>query len=438
MAQLEPFDPAAHVELEDARALDASDELAPFRARFAAPRGRDGQPVLYLCGHSLGRMPLAARAAVEQELSDWEALGVEGHFEAQTPWYSYHEHCREPLARLVGARPHEVVAMSSLTVNLHLLMVTFYRPQGARRKILVENAAFPSDAYAAQTQLRCHGFDPTADLLIARPRPGEHTLRTEDVEALLEREGERIALVLFGGVNYYTGQLFDIPRITAAAHRQGCVVGWDLAHAAGNVPLALHDWGVDFAAWCSYKYLNSGPGAVAGCFVHERHVCDTSLPRFGGWWGADPQTRFRMPLNSEFQPVASADAWQLSNPPILSLAPVRVSLEIFDAAGMDRLRAKSRRLTAYLAFLLEQAGASPASAARPRFEVITPADPEARGCQLSILAHEKPEALLGALRDGAVVCDFRPPNVVRVAPVPLYNTYEEVWRFADIAAAQRW
>lgn len=317
--------------------------------------------------------------------------------------------------------------MNGLTVNLHLLLSTFYRPTPDRYAILMEDCAFPSDTYAAQTQLKLHGVDPADGLIIARPRAGEHTLRTEDVEALIDREGERVAVVMFAGVNYYTGQLFDIARITAAAHAKGCVAGFDLAHAAGNAVLSLHDWNVDFAAWCSYKYLNAGPGGVAGCFVHERHGRNTSLPRMGGWWGNDPETRFRMHLEPQFTPRAGADGWQLSNPPILAMAALRASMKMFDNVGMAALRAKSEQLTAYLQYLLDRMPSA-------RYEVITPRPVAERGCQFSILVHHEPKQLHAALQTGGVVCDFRPPNVVRIAPVPLYNTFTDVWRFAQILA----
>lgn len=408
-----------------ARAQDAVDPLARFRERFLIPRRPDGQPVIYLCGNSLGLQPRSAAEIVNQELRDWAELAVDAHFRGQRPWYPYHEQLREAGARLVGAEPREVVFMNGLTVNLHLLMATFYRPSPQRFAILIEDCAFPSDIYAAQTQIRFHGYDPDVGLRVARPRPGEPTLRMEDIEQLLAREGSRIALVLLGGVNYFTGQFLDLPRITAAAHAQGCVAAFDLAHAVGNVPLRLHEWNVDFAAWCTYKYLNSGPGALAGCFIHDRHVRDVSLPRLGGWWGNDPATRFRMHLNESFQPVASADAWQLSNPPILSAAPLVASLQIFDEAGIGPLREKSRRLTGYLEFLLDRMPSE-------RYTVITPRDPEQRGCQLSILAHHRPRELFQALEHDGVVCDFREPNVIRVAPVPLYNTFHDVWRFAEI------
>lgn len=417
------FQPTA----EFAQALDASDPLREYRDCFLIPAGRDGGSQIYLCGNSLGLQPKAVRDAVLAELDDWARLGVEGHFHGRHPWYPYHEFVREAGARLVGGLPHEVVYMNSLTVNLHLMMVTFYRPTRARYKILIEDAAFPSDTYAVRTQIRHHGLDPSEALVVARPRDGETTLRTEDVEELLEREGPRIALVMMSGVNYFSGQVFDMQRITAAAQRQGCCVGFDLAHAAGNAELRLHDWGVDFAAWCTYKYLNSGPGAVAGCFVHERHARNTALPRFGGWWGNDPATRFRMHLEPEFIPVASADAWQLSNPPILALAPVRISLDLFDRAGMPALREKSRKLTAYLQYLLDRLPSR-------RYTTITPREPAARGAQVSLLAHDRPRELHQALIAADVVCDFREPNVIRVAPVPLYNTFHDVWRFIQVLA----
>ena len=407
-----------------AKRLDERDPLARFRDRFALP-SRDGRPVLYFNGNSLGLMPKAARALVAQELDDWAALGVEAHFAGTTPWFSYHEALREPSARLVGAGPGEVVAMNGLTVNLHLMMATFFRPAGARSKILIEDGAFPSDTYAAQTQLVLHGLDPVDRLIRVAPRPGEALLRTEDLVELIERRGQEIALVLLPGVQYYTGQLIDIAAITKAARRQGCIAGWDLAHAAGNVPLSLHDWDVDFAAWCSYKYLNAGPGAIAGCFVHERHGTNTSLPRMGGWWGNDPATRFRMHEQRDFVPRDGADGWQLSNPPVLAMAPLRASLAIFDEAGMESLRRKSVVLTGYLEWLLDQAP-------HRRFEVITPGRPGERGCQLSLRILDRPAETLQEIESYGVVGDFRPPDVVRVAPVPLYNTFHEVWRFTQL------
>ncbi|MGI8820512.1 MAG: kynureninase [Chthoniobacterales bacterium] len=411
---------------QSASQMDADDPLRGFRERFHIPQKSDGKPVIYFVGNSLGLMPKTTRAVVDQELDDWARLGVDGHLEGTTPWYSYHESVREPVARIVGARPYEVVCMNSLTVNLHLMMATFYRPTKTRFKILMEEPAFPSDTYAIKSQLAHHGFAPDEALVLARPRAGEFTVRPEEIAALLEREGDQIALVLLAGVNFFTGQLFDIAQITAAAQQRGCTVGIDLAHAVGNVPLSLHDWNVDFAVWCSYKYLNSGPGAAGGAFVHERHAIKRELPRLAGWWGNDPATRFQMHLLPEFVPVASADSWAVSNPPIFSLAPLRSSFAIFDqAGGIEVLRKKSRQLTGYLEFLLDQAPSE-------RFTVITPRSPEQRGAQLSILAHENPKELFGRLEAAGVKCDFREPNVIRAAPAPLYNTFHEVWRFAQL------
>jgi kynureninase len=406
--------------------LDIGDPLRSFREKFHLPLGRDGKPLIYFAGNSLGLMPKPARATVEEELENWAKLGVDAHHATGTPWYTYHEALREPIARLVGAKPLEVICMNSLTVNLHLMMATFYQPTKSRFKILMEDPAFPSDTYAIKTQIAHHGLDPRDALILARPRKGKFTIQTEDIVDLIEKHADGLAVVILGGVNFFTGQLFDIKRITAAAQIHGTAVGFDLAHAAGNVPLKLHDWNVDFAVWCSYKYLNAGPGAVAGAFVHERHATNTKLPRLAGWFGNDPNTRFRMHLEPEFLPVASADGWQISNPPIFSMAPLRVSLAIFDeAGGMESLRTKSIRLTRYLEFLLREIGSK-------KFTVITPRNSDERGCQLSILAHEHPKELLKELEAADVKCDFREPNVIRVAPTPLYNTFHEVWRFATI------
>ena len=404
--------------------LDERDPLARFRGRFAIPRRDDGAPVVYFNGNSLGLMPLAARDLVTQELDDWADLAGRAHFEGKTPWFSYHEALREPTARLVGAQPDEVVVMNGLTVNLHLMMATFYRPKGRRNRILIEEGAFPSDAYAAQSRLVLQGIDPERGLIRCAADGGSPLLATDRVLEVLDRQGDEIALVLLPGVQYYTGQLFDVRAITEAAHRKGCVVGWDLAHAAGNVPLRLHEWGVDFAAWCSYKYLNAGPGAPGGCFVHARHASDVSLPRLGGWWGNDPATRFRMDEQRAFVPRASADGWQLSNPPILAMAPLRASLAIFDEAGMDALRHKSVVMTGYLEWLLDQVP-------RRRFDVITPRTPGERGCQLSLRVLDRPRETLAAMEASGLVADYRPPDVVRVAPVPLYNTFHEIWQFAQ-------
>lgn len=414
-----------------ARELDEGDPLRPFRDKFHLPLGKDGKPVIYFAGNSLGLMPKTARQIVEQELDDWAGLGVDAHLEAATPWYTYHESVREPMARLVGAKPIEVICMNSLTVNLHLMMATFYRPTESKNKILMEDPAFPSDTYAVKTQILHHGLRPKETLLLAKPRKNEFTIRTEDIVDLIEKESDQLALIMLAGVNFFTGQVFDIPRITAAAQERGISVGIDFAHAVGNVPLALHDWNIDFGVWCSYKYVNAGPGAVAGAFIHERHVIDRNLPRLAGWFGNDPNTRFRMQLEPEFIPVPTADGWQVSNPPIFSMAPLRASLSIFDqAGGMQSLRAKSINLTGYLQFLLDQGGSK-------RFSVITPPETEARGCQLSVLAHENPKDLFKKLEAAGVKCDFREPNVIRVAPTPLYNTFHEVWRFAQILTGRR-
>jgi len=412
---------------EFAQQLDAEDPLGSFRDRFHLPVGNNGEPLIYFAGNSLGLMPKAAREIVEQELDDWANLGVDAHLKEKTPWYSYHETLRKPAARLVGAQPIEVICMNSLTVNLHLMMATFYRPTKSRFKILMEDPAFPSDTYAIKTQITHHRLSAKEALILARPRSGEFTVRTEDILDLIEKHAEELAVVLIGGVNFFTGQLFDIPTITSVARKHAITVGIDLAHAIGNVPLSLHDWNVDFAVWCSYKYLNAGPGAVAGAFVHERHATNTNLPRLAGWFGNDPNTRFRMHLEPEFIPVASADGWQISNPPILSMAPLRASLAIFDeAGGIDALRRKSIKLTSYLQFFLEDVGSG------NRFKLITPREANERGCQLSIQAQELPKELFGKLEAAGVKCDFREPNVIRAAPTPLYNTFHEVWRFANI------
>ncbi|MGI9089260.1 MAG: kynureninase [Chthoniobacterales bacterium] len=414
-----------------AQESDANDSLGKFRERFHIPSGPDGKPLIYFVGNSLGLMPKTVPSIVEQELEDWATLGVDAHLDAKTPWYSYHETVREGAARIVGAQPGEVVCMNSLTVNLHLMMATFFRPTQKRSKIMMEDPAFPSDTYAIKSQIVHHGFPPNESLILARPRDGEFTVRQEEIERVLEKRGDEIALVLLAGVNFFTGQLFDISRITSLAQKHGCLVGIDLAHAAGNVPLALHDWNVDFAVWCSYKYLNSGPGGVAGAFVHERHARNRELPRLAGWWGNDPATRFRMHLEPEFIPVPSADAWQISNPPILAMAPLRTSLAIFDeAGGMAPLRAKSLRLTSYFQFLLDQIPSE-------FFTVITPRESAQRGCQLSILINEHPKELFAKLEAAGVKCDFREPNVIRAAPTPLYNTFHEVWRCAQILAAHQ-
>lgn len=415
--------PPFHSDLAFAREMDAADPLASYRARFLFPKKQNGHDCLYFCGNSLGLQPATAQAYVEQELRDWAELGVEGHFHARHPWLPYHEFLAEQTARLVGALPHEVVVMNSLTVNLHLLLLSFYRPTRARHKILIEANAFPSDQYAAQSQIKLHGFDAQTSLLELKPREDEATLRMEDVEEFIAREGESIAVILLGGVNYASGQAFDMRRVVAAGHAQGCVVGFDLAHAAGNLVLALHEWDADFAVWCSYKYLNAGPGAIAGCFVHERHGRNADLPRLAGWWGNNKEKRFLM--QPEFEALPGAEGWQLSNPPILQLAALRAAMEIFDEAGMDKLRAKSLLLTGYLEFLLTQKPAR-------NFTIITPREPEQRGAQLSLRMHREGKAILKRLLALNVICDWREPDLIRVAPVPLYNSFEEAQRFAEV------
>jgi kynureninase len=405
-----------------AQAMTTADPLAAYRDRFHIPKQSAGSDCVYLSGHSLGLQPKSAPAYVEQELQDWARFGVEGHFHAKNPWMPYHEMLNAPTARLVGALPSEVVVMNSLTVNLHLMMVSFYRPMPARNKIVIEADAFPSDQYAVRSQITFHGYDSAKSLIEIAPRPGETTIRTEDIEKLLAEKGGEIALILLGGVNYYTGQAFDCQRISEAAHAQGCVAGFDLAHAAGNLQLQLHDWNVDFAVWCSYKYLNGGPGCVAGCFVHERHEQKQTLPRFAGWWGHDKTSRFQMP--PQFQPIAGAEGWQLSNPSILSMAALRASMEIFDEVTMPRLRTKSESLTGYLEFLL-------APQPRENFTILTPSEPSQRGAQLSLQIKKGGRALCDRLAQQGVICDWREPDILRVAPVPLYNSFLDVHTFAE-------
>jgi kynureninase len=403
--------------------LDEHDPLRAERDGFLIPPhpADPSRPCVYMTGNSLGCQPKATRKLIEQELEDWAKLGVTAHLHGRDPWLPYHEWFRGPAARLVGAREGECVMMNSLTTNLHLLMVSFFRPTADRYKIVIEDSAFPSDSYAVASQLRFHGIDPADGLIRLRPREGEHTLRTSDIEGFLWEQGQQVALVLLGAVNYLTGQWFDMARITAAAKERGCTVGWDLAHAAGNVPLQLHDWGVDFAAWCTYKYLNSGPGAVAGAFVHERHF-RSALPRFEGWWGTDPATRFQM--KPDIEPVPSVEAWQLSNPPILALAPVKASMQIFDRVGMAALREKSLKLTAYLEQLIDRELAG-------KVQIITPRDPQQRGAQLSLVAQGAARDLERRLHAEGVVVDFREPNVIRVAPTPLYNTFHDCWQLVQ-------
>jgi kynureninase len=409
---------------DSALAMDRRDPLAHFRERFSLPtiKNRNGEPCIYLCGHSLGLQPKTASAYMAEGLNDWASLGVEGHFHAQHPWMPYHRLLTEQTASLLGAQPSEVVVMNSLTVNLHLMMTSFYRPTKQRHKILIEASAFPSDQYAVKSQLLFHGFDPATSLFELIPRAGESYMRDEDIEGFIDRDGECIALIMLGGVNYASGQLFDMESITKIGHRKGCVVAFDLAHAAGNIPLRLHDWNADFAVWCSYKYLNGGPGCVGGCFVHERHGRAWDLPRFAGWWGHNEKIRFKM--GPDFHPMPGAEGWQLSNPPVFALAPLRASMEIFTEAGINRLREKSLSLTAYMEFLLDQLPSG-------EFSIITPRETHRRGAQLSIRAVRNGRKLFERLTAAGIVADWREPDIIRVAAIPLYNSYHDVYQFAQ-------
>lgn len=401
--------------------LDRNDPLASFRDEFHFPVGPDGQPAIYLTGNSLGLMPRTARASIGSVMDDWERLAVEGHFKGPRPWYTFHDQFREPMARVVGALPEEVVVMNTLTANLHFLLASFWRPAPGRSRILIEDGAFPSDTYAAESHVAVRGHDPAETVVRLPLRTGEHLIRTEDVEAFLAAEGDSVALVLLPGIQYYSGQLLNMERITAAAHRAGAMVGFDLAHAAGNVPLQLHDWDVDFAAWCTYKYLNSGPGAIAGAFVHQRHGKDLALPRMAGWWGNDPDTRFQMHLNRHFVPRPGAEGWAVSNPPLIAMAPLMASLEQFDRATMPALRKKSIALTAFLESQIREA-------AGDRITILTPRNPDERGCQLSLLVHERSREVFDALNAAGIIADYRPPDVIRMAPTPMYNSFHEMWR----------
>lgn len=416
--------------LEFARQQDASDTLRNYRDRFLFPQ-HNGREVVYFTGNSLGLQPKTTKSYINQELEDWATYGVEGHFLAKRPWMPYHEFLTEKMATVVGALPSEVVMMNQLTVNVHLLMVSFYRPTKQRYKIIREAKAFPSDQYALQSQVKFHGYSIEEALVEVAPREGEYHVRHEDLYEAIEKHRDSLALIMIGGVNYFSGQVFDMKAITAAGHKAGAIVGFDLAHGAGNLKLQLHDWGVDFAAWCSYKYLNSGPGSVAGAFVHERHHASTDLPMFAGWWGHDKATRFLM--DSTFVPIQSAERWQLSNAPIFAMAACMASLEIFDEAGMDALVAKSKTLTAYLEFIIRGISARETAEGRGALEIITPA--ENRGCQLSVVAHGQGKPLYNKLMENGVIPDWREPNVIRCAPVPLYNSYEDIYRFGQTLSA---
>jgi kynureninase len=407
-----------------AKELDNEDRLRDFRKQFFIPQ-HNNKDAVYFNGNSLGLQPKATIDYINQELEDWAALGVMGHTNARNPWVNYHEYFAEPLGRITGALPSEVVAMNQLTVNLHLLLATFYRPTSERFKIICEAKAFPSDQYALESQVKFHGFDPSEAIIQVHPKEGERIIRTEDILHVIGQHGSSTAVVLFGGVNYYTGQVFDMAAITQATHQCGAYAGFDLAHAAGNIQLQLHDWGIDFACWCSYKYLNSGPGGVAGAFIHEKHAKNIYLPRLAGWWGTSKKNRFQM--HPQFDPIPTAEGWQVSNAPVLSMAAHKAALAIFNKAGMESLVLKSTQLTKYLLYILR---AINEKHHRKVIQLITPED--AHGCQVSLLMLEKGRTIFEALIDHGVISDWREPNVIRLAPVPLYNSFEDVWTFGNI------
>ncbi len=408
--------------LEAAQKLDASDALRKYRDEFHFPKV-NGEQVIYFTGNSLGLQPKNTQKYVDEVMTDWAQLAVEGHFHAEKPWWDYHERLAEPLAKVVGAKTEEVSVMNTLTVNLHFLMVSFYRPTSKRNKIICEEKAFPSDQYMFQSQVKFHGLNPEDTIVEIKKRDGEHFWRTEDIIAKINEVGDELALVLIGGVNYYNGQVFDMQPITKAGKKVGANVGWDLAHAVGNIALELHDWGVDFAAWCSYKYMNSGPGNASGIYVNEQYLNRNDFPRFEGWWGTKKNTRFLM--KPEFEPMENADAWQVSNPPVLSIAPYLASLEMFEAVGMEALIKKRNRITAYLEFILHEIDREVDSA----FEIITPKD---RGCQLSVFLHGQGRPLFEYLMKNGVIADWREPNVIRLAPAPFYCSFEDMYRFGQI------
>jgi kynureninase len=410
--------------LQFARTLDKQDPLQSFRSKFFLPKVK-GKTAIYFTGNSLGLQPKTTKKFIDDELNDWAALGVEGHFHAKRPWLHYHQFSKKSLARIVGAKPAEVVAMNQLTINLHLMLVSFYQPTPSKYKILTEAGAFSSDQYAFESQVKFHGLDPDKAIIELSPRKGEHTLRTEDIVNAIEENKNELALVIFGAVQYYTGQFFDVREITEAGHRAGAFVGFDLAHAIGNVPLQLHQHEVDFATWCGYKYLNSGPGGMSGIFVHEKHATNLKLPRFAGWWGHNPIERFKM--KKGFQPMTGADGWQVSNFPIMTGAAQLASLEIFDKAGISRLRKKSILLTAYLEYLLTSI-----ENFDQHFTILTPSSKNERGCQLSLLMKKNGKKVFEKITAAGVIADWREPDVIRVAPVPLYNTFEDVFQFYQL------
>jgi kynureninase len=408
--------------LEYAKKCDASDSLAAFRNKFHIPKNENNEELIYLCGNSLGLQPKTTSSYIQQELSDWASLGVEGHTDAAHPWLPYHEFLAKNMAIIVGAKPSEVVIMNTLTTNLHLMMVSFYQPTKSKYKIVIESDAFPSDKYAVESQIKFHGYDTHDALILWKPRKGEKLCRFEDLENIMKSQGDQVALLMIGSTNYYTGQSFPLKKITDLGHSFNCKVGFDLAHGAGNIKPNLHESGADFAVWCTYKYLNSGPGSLGGCFVHERHANNKDLKRFVGWWGHNKQTRFNM--RHEFDALSGAEGWQLSNPPILSMAAIRASLDIFTEAGFDTLQKKATRLTGYLEFLID-------SLNEERIRIITPRDPEERGSQLSIQVKNADKTLHDKLTKSGVISDWREPDVIRIAPTPLYNSFEDVFHFSE-------
>lgn len=408
--------------LDFAKQLDDQDQLSDFRQQFHIPKDKNGKDLIYFCGNSLGLQPKITKTYIDQELQDWANLGVEGHTEGKNPWLHYHEFLTDTMANIVGAKPIEVVVMNSLTANLHFMMVSFYQPTPKRYKILIEADAFPSDKYAVESQLRHHGYDDKDGLILWKARKGEELANYDDLEAILNEHGDEIALVMIGGVNYYTGQFFDLKRITDLGHKHGCVVGFDCAHGAGNVQLNLHDSGADFAVWCTYKYLNSGPGSLSGAFVHERHANNKDLNRFTGWWSHNKKTRFRM--RDEFDQLPGAEGWQLSNPPILSMAAIRASLDVIKEASFDKLCEKSKLLTGYFEFLINQLN-------NKDIKIITPSDPNQRGCQLSIQVKNADKSLYDKLTNAGVITDWREPDVIRCAPIPLYNSFQDVYNMVE-------
>jgi kynureninase len=410
--------------LEYAKNLDNQDSLKEFRSRFFIPQ-HNNKDLVYFTGNSLGLQPKSVIDYINAELEDWAGLGVMGHHDARKPWISYHEQFADSIAKIVGAKPDEVIVMNQLTVNLHLLLTSFYRPTKDRYKIICEAKAFPSDQYAIESQVKLHGFDPKETVIQVSPRENEFTIRLEDIISTIQEHKQLVAVVLFGGVNYYSGQVFDMKSITEAAHKIGAYAGFDLAHAAGNIALRLHDWNVDFACWCSYKYLNSGPGSVAGAYIHEKHASNTSLPRLAGWWGTNKKTRFQM--GPEFEPIPTAEGWQLSNAPVLSMAAHKAAIDLFEEAGMDALVEKSTKLTRFLFHILDAINNGQQEKA---IQLITPRD--AHGCQVSMLMLERGKEVFDALLNEGVIADWREPNVIRIAPVPLYNTFEDVWKFGNI------